>query len=267
MVITFGGRTLVRSPLLYSHMIARLFLPLLGLLCAACTSSQLPNNAEQLVFHDAKFDVYRVNLNHAMPRLYWKNIRGENFGALGVLRDSLEARGEQVIFATNAGMYSPEHIPVGLHIADGALLHPIDTGSGDGNFYLQPNGVFFIGASGSAGIAETPRFSAAADTIVLATQSGPMLVTGGNIHPVFNPASTSTFIRSGVGVESDSVVVFAISNTPITLYHFASLFRDRLHCQNALYLDGYVSRMYLPALGRTETDGEFTGIIAVTEKK
>lgn len=237
------------------------------MVCASCTSSRFSGNAERLVFQDAEFDIYRVNLKQHIPRLYWKNSRGENFGTLGALRDSLETAGKELLFATNAGMYSPVHTPVGLHIADGAMLHPLDTGSGDGNFYLKPNGVFFISRSGSADIVETPLFSAGADTLVLATQSGPMLVSGGRIHPVFNPASTSTFIRSGVGVASDSIVVFAISNTPVTLHHFASLFRDRLHCNNALYLDGYVSRMYLPALGRTETDGEFTGIIAVTEKE
>lgn len=235
-------------------------------LCAACTTTQTDGNAERFTFRGAEFDVYSVHLREAVPRLYWKDARGKNYSTIGALKDDLEADGRRLLFATNAGMYSPAFVPVGLHVADGTLLHPTDTGSGDGNFYLKPNGVFYIGTSGRAGIAETSAFSAAADTLVLATQSGPLLVLDGRIHPVFNPASTSTFIRSGVGVASDSVVIFAIANAPVTLHHFASLFRDRLGCSNALYLDGYVSRMYLPALGRTETDGEFAGIIAVTEK-
>ena len=45
-------------------------------------------------------------------------------------------------------------------------------------------------------------------------------------------------------------VVVAISDEPVNFHRFARLFRDVLGTPDALYLDGKVSRIYAPALGR-----------------
>lgn len=230
---------------------------------AGCRNVSTSSAAQRITYHAIAFDTYRVSIQKEMPHLYWYNTQAMRYGSIEALRQQLADEGKQLLFATNAGMYTPEHTPVGLHIENGQILQPLNTQDGQGNFFLKPNGVFSIGKSGKASIVESSLFTNDADTLALATQSGPLLLSHGVIHAAFNVHSTSTYIRSGVGVVSDSVVFFAISNAPVTLYHFATFFRDILHCTDALYLDGYVSRMYIPALERYEIDGDFTGIIGI----
>jgi uncharacterized protein YigE (DUF2233 family) len=61
-------------------------------------------------------------------------------------------------------------------------------------------------------------------------------------------------------------IVFALSDEPVTFYAFASLFRDELHCPDALYLDGTISEFFVPGAPAPETvpATHFAGIIAVT---
>ena len=104
-----------------------------------------------------------------------------------------------------------------------------DTRDGASNFHLKPNGVFWIG-DGVAGVEETSRYLAAAPPARFATQSGPMLVIDGRIHPKILPTGTSEKIRNGVCVRDGATVVFAIAEEPVTFYAFARLFRDGLSC-------------------------------------
>jgi uncharacterized protein YigE (DUF2233 family) len=53
-------------------------------------------------------------------------------------------------------------------------------------------------------------------------------------------------------VAADGTAYFAISERPVTFHQFARLFRDRLKTPDALYLDGNVSRLYAPDLGRDD---------------
>jgi quercetin dioxygenase-like cupin family protein len=52
------------------------------------------------------------------------------------------------------------------------------------NFYKKPNGIFYVG-DGEAGILETGKFLAQKPKANFTTQSGPMLVIDGAIHPAF----------------------------------------------------------------------------------
>lgn len=148
------------------------------------------------------------------------------------------------IMATNAGIFDPSRRPVGLHIQMGKEFAPLSTSDGEGNFYLKPNGVFWIDSTG-AHIAATQAYKPLGN-VSLATQSGPLLVDHGNIHPAFVPSSTSLRTRSGVGVDKLGNVVFVLSDERVTFYSLASLFRDVLDCPDALYLDGEVSAMVTP---------------------
>ncbi|HEX4459994.1 MAG TPA: phosphodiester glycosidase family protein, partial [Polyangia bacterium] len=150
--------------------------------------------------------------------------------------------------------------PVGLHIEDGHIRHPIERNPGTGNFYLLPNGVFLVGKAG-AKVVETSRLDDVRD-IDLATQSGPLLLANNVPHPRFVPTSHNALIRSGVGVRTPSDLCFAVTRGPITFWDFARLFRDELGCRDALYLDGTISRLYAPSLNRYD-DGQFMGILAV----
>src|SRR5437764_12417933 len=145
----------------------------------------------------------------------------------------------------NAGMYDTSLKPVGLYVEDGHEVTRLNRRSGPGNFHMKPNGVFFT-AGESAGVLETEAYMRARPPAELATQSGPMLVIDGSIHPKFSPDGTSLKRRNGAGIVDEHTAVFAISDTPVNFHSFARLFRDALHSRNALLFDGTVSSLYSP---------------------
>jgi uncharacterized protein YigE (DUF2233 family) len=91
-----------------------------------------------------------------------------------------------------------------------------------------------------------------------------MLVIDGAIHPAFVAGSANLNIRNGVGVLPNNELVFAMSKKEINFYDFAQYFKD-LGCKNALYLDGFVSRTYLPEKNWKQEDGDFGVIIGVVK--
>lgn len=211
----------------------------------------------------ARFVSIMLNPVTSPIAMYWRNADGEDIRSLQRLREYEERRGKRLRLAMNGGMYRKDHSPVGLFIQHGRLLSPLDTSSGEGNFYLKPNGLFLVRKDSTAAIVTTDHFTHTND-IEFATQSGPMLLIGGAIHPVFEQDSDHLNIRNGVGIRPDGRVVFAISRTEVTLYDFASHFKS-MGCSNALYLDGFVSRCYLPEKNWTQLDGDFGVMIGVTE--
>ncbi len=176
------------------------------------------------------------------------------YGSFTKVNGALEAEGQTLGFAMNAGMYHRDLAPVGLYIENGSQTARLVTRDGPGNFGLLPNGVFCI--SDSFRVIESRTFRDDAPACRFATQSGPMLVLNGDLHPRFLPTSDSTYIRNGVGVSADgSRAVFAISNDAVNFHSFARLFRDELGLSDALYFDGSISRLYAPTLNRH--DGGF----------
>jgi len=184
-------------------------------------------------------------------RLFYRDNDGTLIGSFSALSSQLEGAGKTLALAMNGGMYHPDRRPVGLYIEDGRELAPLVLSDGPGNFGLLPNGVFCVGPSG-ARVMESRAFAKASLPCRHATQSGPLLVEGGKLHPRFLPDSSSRFIRNGVGVRPDGAVVFAISDAPVTFHRFARLFRDELGTPDALYIDGRVSRLHAPELGRSD---------------
>jgi uncharacterized protein YigE (DUF2233 family) len=194
---------------------------------------------------------------------YWKDDKGQAFGSIQRLKEFLSKQHRRLVFATNGGMFKPDQSPVGLFIEQEVVVTPLDTASGDGNFYLKPNGVLYITKYGKAVIRTTPEF-VYSNRIRYATQSGPMLLINGEIHPAFKKGSANVNVRNGVGILPDGKLVFAMSKTGISFYDFAEYFKG-LGCKQALYLDGFVSRTYLPAKKWKQTDGNFGVIIGVSE--
>jgi uncharacterized protein YigE (DUF2233 family) len=220
--------------------------------------------AEQVTVNGQVFDVVHVDARVDEVAIHWRTPSGARYGSLGALRDSLAARGRTLRFATNAGMFSPDFTPVGLYVEGGATKVPLNARDSAGNFYLKPNGVFFV-AGDSVHVVETSEYLRWKPAGVrLATQSGPMLVHGGRIHPAFPAGSRNRYVRSGVGVRDGHIAIFAISRDPVDFHTIATLFRDSLHCDEALFLDGAISRMYVPALRRLDTDGDFAGVLSVS---
>ena len=142
---------------------------------------------------------------------------------------------EQVAFAMNAGMFDEDGRPIGLTVVDGRQVHAINTRDGGGNFHLKPNGVFLVRRDGSAAVVASEAF-AMSPTIAFATQSGPMLVVDGAIHPKFDPDGQSRFIRNAVGIGPGGKPLFVISNEVVSFGKLARFFRDRLKAQERALL-------------------------------
>jgi uncharacterized protein YigE (DUF2233 family) len=180
------------------------------------------------------------------------------------LKKEMESDHQELLFAMNAGMYQRDRNPQGLYIENGKTIKSLDTlQDGYGNFYLQPNGIFFI-KNDSAGVLPSTLFSQKNIKPTWATQSGPMLLINEKVHPIFKEGSTNLNIRNGVGVISPHEIVFVISQKEVNLFDFAMLFKEKLNCKNALYLDGFVSRAYIPTLDRKDLDGDFGVMIGIS---
>ena len=203
----------------------------------------------KLEHEGAAYTVCRFSLRTHDLRLLLDDAEGRPYGSLPSLVRS--PAGRDLAMAMNAGMYHHDLQPVGLFVSEGRQRTPLNQAAGPGNFHLKPNGVFFL-ADGKAGILETGAYAKRKPRAVLATQSGPMLVIGGKLHPRFSAEGESRKYRNGVGVADGSEAVFAISDEPVSFGAFARLFRDALGCRDALFLDGSVSALHAPDLGRTD---------------
>jgi uncharacterized protein YigE (DUF2233 family) len=194
--------------------------------------------------------VCEIDLARFDIRLAWKRPDGEPIAYLSSVPAAAPGAKRPAVLATNAGMFHPDLKPVGLYVEAGRQLTPISTRSGPGNFHLKPNGVFYVGKAG-AGVLETAAYLKAKPQADFATQSGPMLVIDGKLHPRFVRAEISKKPRNGVGVRDRNTVVIVISDDPVSFASFGRLFRDTLKCPNALFLDGgSVPTLYAPSLGR-----------------
>ena len=162
---------------------------------------------------------------------------------------------KNLVFAMNAGMYNEHYAPIGYTVIEGEEIRALNLNEGGGNFHLLPNGVLWWDKEGKVQITESHalnnQFKNGKAQPWYATQSGPMLVIDGEIHPQFNPNSTSLKFRNGAGVCSDGSIQFVNSNEPVTFYQFAALFKHDLDCANALFLDGGIaSALYAPSIDK-----------------
>ncbi len=212
---------------------------------------------------DASFVSYTVNPKEQKVQLFWKDDQQVIFSSIENLKTWLAKNKKELIFAMNAGMYKPDHSPQGLYIENGLTLTPLDTTKGTGNFYMQPNAVFYLTKEQMPVVCPTNQFKNDGN-VQYATQSGPMLVIDGHIHPTFQADSKNLNIRNGVGILPDGQILFAMSKKEINFYDFAMFFKKQ-GCKNALYLDGLVSRTYLPEKNWVQTDGDFGVMIGVTK--
>jgi uncharacterized protein YigE (DUF2233 family) len=220
----------------------------IGLLTAP---EAMASECERLEFEGARFTACTVDMEREDVRLFLRDADGEVYGTFSRLEAALP-EGQTLVLAMNAGMFHEDLRPVGLYVEDGAEEMRLVTRDGPGNFGLLPNGVLCISDAG-AGVIESLRFAEEAPDCRFATQSGPMLVIDGALHPRFRESSTSLNIRNGVGVSADGQrLVLAISDEPVNFHHFARLFRNRLETPNALYLDGRVSRLHAPGIERSD---------------
>jgi uncharacterized protein YigE (DUF2233 family) len=217
-----------------------------------------------VTFGSEKYVSYRANLSDTELKLYWKDEQGRPLKSLGRLAEWLSGKGQPLEFAMNGGMYKAGNTPVGLFIEEQRVVTPLDTAAGSGNFYLKPNGVFYTTTDNQAAICNSTAFRSAKN-VRFATQSGPLLVLNRRIHPAFRKDSRNLNIRNGVGILPNGEVLLAMSKEEVSFYDFALYFQQQ-GCRHALYLDGFVSRTYLPEKQWVQTDGDFGVIIGVTNR-
>ena len=220
-----------------------------------------------IIYKEEKFDIYSVSVAKNGLKLLCTDEQNVPFRDIKTLKSYLLNRQETLVFAMNAGMYTPDNLPKGLYIENKQTRVALDTAqTGFGNFYLMPNGVFAFDDT-SAVVLDTKSFQKQAKQYNFATQSGPLLVVNNQINPVFTPESSSLFIRNGVGITQDGKIIFAISSQPVNFYVFAALFKEKLQCPNALFLDGAISKMYAPEANRFDEDGNLGPFVALTQLK
>ena len=227
---------------------------------AASTKTKIQENDDNELFLS-----YIVHPDSQEVGFYWKDDKGNIFKSFKNLKNWLSENNKELLFAMNAGMFTKKHAPLGLYIENGKTLKKVNrTKDAYGNFYLQPNGIFYLTNDNKPVICKTTDFKNNKN-IKYATQSGPLLLIDGRYHPKLNKGSKSTHFRNGVGILPNGDLIFAMSKRKVNFYNFATFFKEQ-GCKNALYLDGFVSKTYLPSKGYDELGGSFGVMIAATQK-
>lgn len=230
-----------------------------------CPTTAFALECSPFRFQDISATVCRVDLRRHTLRMFHTDEKDRPLKYFSGVNRLLESTHERLVFAMNAGMYHNDFSAVGLLVIDGRQRQPLNLDSAPGNFFLKPNGVFLVSTAG-ARVIESSLYPLVQEDVLLATQSGPMLVIDGALHPAIRSDSTSRNIRNGVGVLSPHEVVFVISEEAVTFHEFAVLFRNGLGCKDALFLDATVSSLHSLTLGRNDVRASLGPIIAVTEK-
>lgn len=237
------------------------------LVVAACVATSA---AAQLATVERNGTVFQTfTASPSQIELFWLDAAGKPFRQFSALQAALEKQSRSIRFMMNAGIFEEGGIPAGLVVIGGKCLRPLNTADGKGNFFLKPNGVFYV-ESGAARILSTPEYAAQKPSPRVATQSGPLLLEKERIHPAFRPASLHRLHRNGVGVKRDGSVLFAITQFGQprfpNLYEFADFFRSQ-GCADALFLDGDLSQMLVGPKTTIPSGNHFGAIFAVTEPK
>ena len=216
--------------------------------------------AQPISWEEKQYDSYVVDTRVMELSFHWKDKRGKAYANFSNLESHFLKQDRQLLFAMNAGAFlpTPKELPIGLYVEKGRVKTQLNLEDGVGNFFKKPNGVFFMGEKG-VGIIESTQYPRLTEKIHFATQSGPILVYRGNIHPDLEPESDNRYIRSGVGLIAPEELVFVISSTPVNFFEFADLFKRYFKCEMALYLDGGHSDMYMPELGRFSSNQQQLG--------
>ncbi|MEA5260816.1 phosphodiester glycosidase family protein [Arcicella aquatica] len=212
---------------------------------------RVKNGFGQSTYNKVDYNFFVVDFaeKEKILSFFLTNKQGNIYGNINNLKNDLKREGKRLLFATNAGMYMRDGYPQGLFVTNGNEITEVDLKRelrGEFlNFYIQPNGIFYISDKNSPIVCTTDEYIKLKCKVNFATQSGPMLISHGVINENFNKESRNVNVRNGVGLLEDGRIIFIISNEPITFYDFSLIFKEKFKCKNALYLDGAISKMYV----------------------
>lgn len=223
-----------------------------------------PSACREVVFEDVALT--HCTADPAKHRIAMANAPkgGQPFGSLSAFAATVDAA--SIAFAINGGMYGDDLRAVGYYVENGERLGELDRGAGTGNFYMKPNGVFFGSGGSWRVLGSNTFFNTVGDRPQFGTQSGPMLLVDGKLHPEIQDNGPSKAIRNGVGVDGKGAAHFVISRGEVSFGQLARYFRDEVKLANALYLDGAVSSLWDPATGRQDK-GRVGPIIVVSKRE
>lgn len=258
----------------WSHLRSRCFISALASVASACsagTDGQAHAPPDPPPCAGATFEGTSFTHCIATPKRHSIHlVLGENanepYRSLSELAAARPSGSAPVAFATNGGMFDQAGHPIGYAVIAGQRMHKLNTNEGWGNFHLVPNGVFFGDATGRWQVRSTESFAReVTQRPDFGTQSGPMLVIAGKLHPKIEKNGRSLKLRNAVGVDRQGRAHFVISDEPVSFGRLARYYRDVLDCPNALYLDGSVSSLWDPDHGRVD-GGPPLGPLIVVEK-
>ncbi len=189
---------------------------------------------------------------------------GEPYRSFAALKRA--SASTKIAFAVNGGMFDAEGKPIGYYVEEFKRSKTLNRAKGPGNFHLLPNGVFF-GTGKKWRVLSAEKFLKQVEKRPeFGTQSGPMLVIDGKLHPRISEDGESRFIRNAVGIDRQDRAHFVIAEAPLSFGKLARYFRDELKVENALFLDGNVSALWHPAGGRMD-EGAPLGPLIVVENR
>lgn len=236
----------------------------IGLIMAATCAHAL--DFSTVTHAGKKFTICRIDLKKESLQLFLRDDAGQPLRSFEQAEKHLAALGQKLVFGMNGGMYHGDMSPVGLCVQNGKELAPLNLAKAEGNFFLKPNGVFLISEQG-ARVIVSEEYPALREKVLLATQSGPLLLRNNRMHPAFKEGSKNVLHRNAVGVTSPYEVIFAITEEPVNFHELATLFRDTLKCPDALFLDGTVSSLHATALKRSDKKMDLGPMLGVTVMK
>ena len=228
---------------------------------------------EALEYEAALYHLHRVAAaDHYKLDLRWTDPQSKPLSDFSGLQKQLTSEGKKILFATNAGIYERGPKPCGLTISASKEQVPLNLADGFGNFFMKPNGVFYLDDATGPGIVTSTEYPALNLRPRIANQSGPILLRKGIIHSAFKRDSPNKRQRSAVGIVTDTKeIIFIMSDREDRLkgrVTFHQLSRCLLHlgCQDALYLDGDISQMItFPAPGTQFSPNTFAAMFVVTD--
>ncbi len=219
-----------------------------------CFSQYIYSQAqgENAVSHNGNsYDVFVIPFDSTMVSRFQFMTNDARLDYAAFVKD-FDSKNGPNFFAINGGKCDSSFRPMGLFASDAKEKGSVDLGTGTGNFYMMPNGVFLITKTDVV-VTESANRANYKD-VVHGTQSGPMLLINGKYHPDFKQGSPNKRVRCGVGVFTDKgqkSILFVISNNDVNFYDFASFFKEKYKCDNALCLESAGANMNIPFLDRT----------------